>query len=466
MWLGTSPTYKDLIQETFTSSPPNDFVRVSDPNNTHTYIGSVYEVPIYDFADNNGGWFTTTVSGSTFVWEPGRWYINGNNNKQAFLTSPSLTNTAYKVVIRHKWNFNSSTDYGQIQYSINNGTNWITVPVGLFRDYGYNTANGWSGTQNTYIDSEFFINVSPSSSSILFRLRGVWGNNILYPNPNWEIASVSIEGLGNVRYAYQITQYPITNNEYCLFLNSIDRLGNNPNVVYVASMSSSNRGGITLATTGPKGYRYRVKPNMGNKPVNFINWWRAARYCNWLHNGGKKYKTTDNTESAPQNTGAYNIGTSTTGTIVVSPQANAKFTIPTIDEWIKAGYYMGGNSSGYWTYPTQYDTPPECVDIISSGGDPIISPTHITYLRADIGIISSENNNGLVASLLRNDALVATPTTEFLVNTNVFCDTFVATPTTEFLVNTNVFCDTFVATPTTEFLVNTNVFCDVLINQQ
>jgi len=24
---------------------------------------------------------------------------------------------------------------------------------------------------------------------------------------------------------------------------------------------------------------------MGNKPVIFVSWFSAARYCNWLHNG-------------------------------------------------------------------------------------------------------------------------------------------------------------------------------------
>ena len=464
MWLGSTPTYKYLIKDVFTSSPPNEFVRVSDENNDHRYVGSVYEIPKYNFDSNNGGWTTTSSSGAPFVWESGRWYINGSNNKQAFLISPSLLKNSYKIVVEHKWNFGSSNNYGQLQYSTNNGTSWITIPSVLFKMNGYTTSDGWTGLQKNYIFSECFLNdISLTGSSILIRLRGVWGNTALASNPNWDISSISIEGLGSVRYTYQITQYPITNNEYCLFLNSVDPNASNPNDIYSASMSSSTRGGITQSATGPKRYRYRVKTNMGNKPVNFVNWWRAARYCNWLHNGGRVYNITNSSATAPQNIGAYNVGTSTTGTSVILPSANAKFTIPTLDEWIKAGYYQGGTSAEYWAYPTQYNTPPECVDIISSGGDPIITPIYLTYLESDIIIRNLSEDNLLCSSALMSDTLVRSSGVEFLANSQLSCDALVRSSGVEFLANSQLSCDALVRSSGVEFLANSQLSCDVLI---
>jgi len=467
MWLGSAPTYKYLINSFFTSSPPNEFVRVSDENNPHRYVGSVYEIPTYNFDNNNGGWTTTSSSGTPFVWQSGKWYINGNNNKQAFLISPTLLKNSYKIILEHKWNFGSINNYGQLQYSTDNGSNWITIPSEIFITNGYTTSNGWTGLQKKYISSECFLNdISLPGSSILIRLRGVWGNTSLTSNPNWDISSISIEGLGTVRYAYQITQYPITNNEYCLFLNSVDPDASNPNAIYNILMSSSTMGGITQSATGPKKYRYRVKTNMGNKPVNFVNWWRAARYCNWLHNGGKVYTTSNNSAAAPQNIGSYNVGTTTTGNNNILPSVNAKFTIPTLDEWIKAGYYQGGTSAGYWTYPTQYNTSPECVDIISSGGDPIITPIYLTYLQSDIIIKNLSYDNSLCSSVLMSDALVRSSGVEFLSSSVLVSDTLVRSSGVEFLSSSVLVSDTLVRSSGVEFLSSSQLSCDVLIRTE
>ncbi len=37
---------------------------------------------------------------------------------------------------------------------------------------------------------------------------------------------------------------------------------------------------------------YPTNRNMGNKPVNFVNLYDAARFANWMHNGqGTVYQT-------------------------------------------------------------------------------------------------------------------------------------------------------------------------------
>jgi len=44
------------------------------------------------------------------------------------------------------------------------------------------------------------------------------------------------------------------------------------------------------------------------------SWFDAARVSNWLHNGAQTHGSTDSTAFAPQNTGAYELGATTSGT--------------------------------------------------------------------------------------------------------------------------------------------------------
>jgi len=93
---------------------------------------------------------------------------------------------------------------------------------------------------------------------------------------------------------------------------------------------------------------------MGDKPVNFVSWFDAARVSNWLMNGALSSSSTE--------TGAYTlVGGQTTGT---APAVNsgATFYVPTENQWYKAAYYKGGGTNaGYWDYATQSNTVPTAV---------------------------------------------------------------------------------------------------------
>jgi formylglycine-generating enzyme required for sulfatase activity len=164
-------------------------------------------------------------------------------------------------------------------------------------------------------------------------------------------------GIGSVSYQFTLNKFLITNNEYAEFLNSIastDLYG-----VYSTNMSS-DRGGINRSGTN-EAYTYSVKPNYGNKPVVFINWYNAARYCNWLHNGrpsgSQNNSTTEN--------GSYQL---TGNTNSPTRQIGALYFIPNGDEWQKAAFYKGGSTNaGYWNYSTQNNTVPSCVSSDSVG---------------------------------------------------------------------------------------------------
>ena len=150
---------------------------------------------------------------------------------------------------------------------------------------------------------------------------------------------------GAVADSFQIMKYEWTNSQYVDFLNAVDASGTNPKSVYNANMGSNARGGISFTSGAASGSKYAIRTNMGDKPVNYVSWFDAARVSNWLINGATGTSSTE--------TGAYTLGGATSGNAVaVNP--GATFYIPTENQWYKAAYYKGGSTNaGYWQYATQ-----------------------------------------------------------------------------------------------------------------
>jgi formylglycine-generating enzyme required for sulfatase activity len=154
-------------------------------------------------------------------------------------------------------------------------------------------------------------------------------------------------------------KFEFTNQQYVQFLNSVDPNGNQTNAIYNASMGSAARGGISFTSGNSAGTKYAVKTNMGNKPVNYVSWFDAARVSNWLHNGA--------TSAASMETGAYNLNNATSGN-AVALIAGARFFIPSENQWYKAAYYKGGSTTaGYWAYATQSNSVPTSVTANGTG---------------------------------------------------------------------------------------------------
>jgi hypothetical protein len=141
--------------------------------------------------------------------------------------------------------------------------------------------------------------------------------------------SIDNTGYGSVSYIYKIGKYPITNQQFASFLNL--KAKSDPYSLYNTNMGSNIRGGINRSGSSGS-YEYTVKTNMGNKPVVYISWFRAARFANWLHNG----EGDGNTE-----TGAYTLNGANSGIFVKN--SNAIFWIPSEDEWYKAAFYKHKN---------------------------------------------------------------------------------------------------------------------------
>jgi formylglycine-generating enzyme len=164
---------------------------------------------------------------------------------------------------------------------------------------------------------------------------------------------------GAVADSFRIMKFEFQNSQYAAFLNAVDPTGTNPNSVYNANMGSDARGGISFTSGAASGSKYAIRTNMGDKPVNYVSWFDAARVANWLQNG----QASGSTE-----TGAYTlVGGQTSGT---APAANpgASYFLPTEDQWYKAAYYKGGGTNaGYWDYATQSDTAPTAVTAGTTG---------------------------------------------------------------------------------------------------
>ncbi|MCY2927250.1 MAG: SUMF1/EgtB/PvdO family nonheme iron enzyme [Planctomycetota bacterium] len=171
---------------------------------------------------------------------------------------------------------------------------------------------------------------------------------------------------GAVPYTYRMDKFEVTAGQYTEFLNAVAatdtyRLYNTDTwrISY----------GCRIQRSGSSGsYTYTVASAYANRPVNYVSWADAARFCNWLTNGqprgSQNASTTENGVYALN--GAMDIQTLMA---VTTPDAATRaiwaagtiphWVLPSEDEWFKAAYYKGGSTNaGYWNYPTSNNTAP------------------------------------------------------------------------------------------------------------
>jgi len=156
-------------------------------------------------------------------------------------------------------------------------------------------------------------------------------------------------GYGSVAYTYNIGSTEVTNAQYAAFLNA--KAASDPNNLYNTNMAGSF-GGITRSGSDGS-YSYSTVSGRANNPVNFVSFWDATRFANWLHNGQG---------SGDTETGAYTL---TPGGIVnntITRNAGWQWAVTSEDEWYKAAYHQpasaGGDSDNYWLYPTSSNSNP------------------------------------------------------------------------------------------------------------
>ncbi|NQT36435.1 MAG: SUMF1/EgtB/PvdO family nonheme iron enzyme [Planctomycetes bacterium] len=161
-------------------------------------------------------------------------------------------------------------------------------------------------------------------------------------------------GAGVVDHAYNIGMYEVTAAEYTAFLNAV-AAENDTYGLYNTQMSAFNQGCNIQRSVSSGSYVYSVAADRANRPVNFVSWGDAARFANWLHNGQPTGAQDNNTTED----GAYELNgaTSQSALMAITRQNDARWFLPTANEWYKAAYYDGVDSV-YYNYPMGTDAVP------------------------------------------------------------------------------------------------------------
>lgn len=119
--------------------------------------------------------------------------------------------------------------------------------------------------------------------------------------------------------------------------------------IYGGIQRSGSSGSFSYTATKP------------HAPVNYVSFWDAARFANWLKTG--------DTETGVYNLGGVTNPVNSTITRDTTAWANGGVAIASENEWYKAAYYdpTKGGIGGFWKYPTQSNVAPS---------NQLVSPDH------------------------------------------------------------------------------------------
>lgn len=175
--------------------------------------------------------------------------------------------------------------------------------------------------------------------------------------------------VGAVDYAFRIARTEVTSTQWLDFVRvawpAWEAQGWDP--------TYSEFRGSNIIENGVFSPNYIMFPGRDNWGTR-ASWRAAAMYCNWLHNGRP---TGPNAPMSAFLTGAYDIATFTRNpdgsyNDQAAHSADARYWIPTLHEWTKAGYYdpnryspgnpgptqnpnggppITGETGGYWLFP-------------------------------------------------------------------------------------------------------------------
>jgi hypothetical protein len=166
-------------------------------------------------------------------------------------------------------------------------------------------------------------------------------------------------GRGGVNYEYKIGRFEVTTSQWVEFFNAAYDRPAADRLPHLLPPQFWGAAGTTPNTPG--GLRWRVPAGNEMVPVGDISWRMAAMYCNWLHNG-------KSAERSAFLNGAYDVSTfryTPGGRFMdqLTHHPDARYWIPTWDEWLKAAHYdpnkpnPDGTRGGWWTYSNGSDSP-------------------------------------------------------------------------------------------------------------
>lgn len=197
--------------------------------------------------------------------------------------------------------------------------------------------------------------------------------------------------LGAVSYGFSIGAYEITAGQYTTFLNAVAR--SDPYGLY-----DSNASDMATRPTGPRiqrsglagSFSYSVAAEYAQRPINFISWGDAARFCNWLHNG----QTSGPQGPGTTERGSYALDGATANEtyVTITRSPTATYVLPSEDEWYKAAYFDPSiaTANKYWNFATRSNTTPSNLLLSPDPGNNANfyqdgQYTLKSYLRTDVG---------------------------------------------------------------------------------
>ena len=268
----------------------------NDDQETYSKSSAPFLTPVNTFTNSAGYYGTYDMGGNVFEWVD---------------ADPKSIDPDLQVVRGGAW----SKEFGvsSLQSSYRNATNSFSSETSAI---GFRVAT------------------RPRPLTLSWVMVGDPGNS---PDPT--------TGHGAVNDAFKIGKYPITADQYCLFLNSVASTSD-PYGLYVSWMKDDIINGSIVCTPFAGHFYYSVKPGRKKFPINYVSCFDAARFCNWVQNGCHEGNEDDSTTEA----GAYTLHGQRDG-VLVPVNDNAQYYIPSEDQWYKAAYYNG--MGGYHEYPTQ-----------------------------------------------------------------------------------------------------------------
>ena len=160
-------------------------------------------------------------------------------------------------------------------------------------------------------------------------------------------------GYGAVNYSYNIGTYEVTAGQYKDFLNAVAKTDTYS--LYNSGMANTSSGSGITQTGSVGSFTYSVDVAFVNRPVNYVSFWDACRFTNWLQNGQK----TGVQDASTTESGTYSLNGVMTPGNSITRNTGWQYAVTSENEWYKAAYYKGGSTNaGYWSYPTSSNTPP------------------------------------------------------------------------------------------------------------
>lgn len=180
--------------------------------------------------------------------------------------------------------------------------------------------------------------LEPPAQPMPIKATGPWVR-VGHPGNPPDADHEGVGRFGQVSSSFEISSTKVSRAEYAAFLNAVARRDRHG--LYRPSMPIDRQGDEGR-------HVYRPRPPVG-APITHASWVDALRYCNWWHNG----KPSGPQISSTTEDGAYPL---TAQLDTITRTENAKYFLPTVNEWYKAAYYRPESQSyGHLPLPDKPD---------------------------------------------------------------------------------------------------------------